>query len=86
MNLAHLEVRRACGVAVAAASALSQTSCGGASAEDTHVLQPGKNEQKMDVAFLTGGSYYGFQAFGGIIEWLEHFQSYCDALPSACRH
>jgi putative pantetheine hydrolase len=38
---------------------------------NTDVLQPGKNEQKIDVAFLTGGSYYGLQVFGGIIEWLE---------------
>lgn len=38
---------------------------------NTDVLQPGRNEQKMDVAFLTGGSYFGLQAFGGIIEWLE---------------
>jgi putative pantetheine hydrolase len=38
---------------------------------NTDVLQPGKNEQNIDVAFLTGGSYFGLQAFGGIIEWLE---------------
>ncbi len=38
---------------------------------NTDVLQPGKNEQKIDAAFLTGGSYFGLQVFGGIIEWLE---------------
>jgi L-aminopeptidase/D-esterase-like protein len=38
---------------------------------NTDVLQPGKNEQRIDVAFLTGGSYFGLQSFGGIIEWLE---------------
>lgn len=38
---------------------------------NTNVLQPGKAEQKIDVAFMTGGSYYGLRVFGGIIEWLE---------------
>ena len=38
---------------------------------NSDVLAPNKNPQKIDVAFLTGGSYFGLQAFGGIIEWLE---------------
>jgi L-aminopeptidase/D-esterase-like protein len=38
---------------------------------NTDVLQPGKRGQKIDVAFLTGGSYYGLASFDGIMRWLE---------------
>ncbi|MGH9558553.1 MAG: P1 family peptidase [Bryobacteraceae bacterium] len=38
---------------------------------NTDILQPGKREQKLDAAFLTGGSFYGLAAFGGIMQWLE---------------
>jgi L-aminopeptidase/D-esterase-like protein len=38
---------------------------------NTDVLQPGKRGQKIDVAFLTGGSYFGLATFDGIIRWLE---------------
>ncbi|WP_337822221.1 P1 family peptidase [Amycolatopsis sp. A1MSW2902] len=38
---------------------------------NTDVLQPGKNEQKLDAVMLSGGSYFGLDAFGGVIRWLE---------------
>jgi len=38
---------------------------------NTDGLQPGKRGQKLDAAFLTGGSYFGLAAFGGIMQWLE---------------
>jgi L-aminopeptidase/D-esterase-like protein len=38
---------------------------------NTDVLDPAKNAQKLDAAFLTGGSYYGLAAFAGVMSWLE---------------
>ena len=38
---------------------------------NTDVLQPGKRGQKIDAAFLTGGSYFGLESFAGIMQWLE---------------
>lgn len=38
---------------------------------NTDVLDPAKNPQKLDAAFLTGGSYYGLSVFAGIMSWLE---------------
>ena len=48
---------------------------------NTDVLQPAKAEQKIDVAFMTGGSYYGLRAFGGIMEWLEQGKHGMPSLP-----
>jgi putative pantetheine hydrolase len=48
---------------------------------NTDVLQPGKAGQKIDVAFMTGGSYYGLRAFGGIMEWLEQGKYGMPSLP-----
>jgi putative pantetheine hydrolase len=48
---------------------------------NTDVLQPAKAEQKIDVAFMTGGSYYGLRAFGGIMEWLEQGKYGMPSLP-----
>jgi putative pantetheine hydrolase len=48
---------------------------------NTEVLQPAKAEQKIDVAFMTGGSYYGLRAFGGIMEWLEQGKHGMPSLP-----
>jgi putative pantetheine hydrolase len=48
---------------------------------NTDVLQPAKAQQKIDVAFLTGGSYYGLRSFGGIMEWLEQGKHGMPSLP-----
>jgi putative pantetheine hydrolase len=38
---------------------------------NTDMLDPNKKAQKLDAAFLTGGSGYGLSVFTGIIRWLE---------------
>jgi putative pantetheine hydrolase len=51
---------------------------------NTDVLRPSKNPQLSNAIFLSGGSYYGLQAFGGVMRWLE---GHCDGLqvgPKAC--
>ncbi|HEX2540350.1 MAG TPA: P1 family peptidase [Caldimonas sp.] len=48
---------------------------------NTDVLQPARAGQKIDVAFMTGGSYYGLRAFGGIMEWLEQGRYGMPSLP-----
>ena len=48
---------------------------------NTDVLQPAKAQQKIDVVFMTGGSYYGLRTFGGIMEWLEQGKYGMPSLP-----
>lgn len=38
---------------------------------NTDVLDPTKNPQPSHAIFLSGGSFYGLTAFGGVMRWLE---------------
>lgn len=38
---------------------------------NTDVLDPTKNPQPTHAIFLSGGSFYGLSAFGGVMKWLE---------------
>ncbi|MFP5021739.1 P1 family peptidase [Pseudonocardia phyllosphaerae] len=38
---------------------------------NSDVLQPGKKDQRLDAAVLSGGSFFGLEAYGGVMEWLR---------------
>lgn len=38
---------------------------------NTDVLDPTKNPQPSNAIFLSGGSFYGLSAYGGVMQWLE---------------